>query len=154
MFSTRIYLTLLVAALMQLTACGRTADSPVGFSLPEGNPSKGKALFASFQCGSCHLLPGESQSANNSESDLPNKVRIGREVPHVVTYAEMVTSIINPSHRISTRYGQEMMNPDGSSKMKNYNDVMTVTELIDLVAFLQPLYKVAPYQPTYYGIYP
>ncbi len=154
---TIISLIFLLAVLMQLTACGRTADSPAGFSLPKGDPSRGQELFTSFQCGSCHFLPGEGSTTvetEAAENKITHKIRIGREVPHVVTYAELVTSVINPSHRISTRYGREMMTPEGNSKMQNYNDVMTISELIDLVAFLQPLYKVVPYQPTNYGIYP
>ena len=37
--------------------------------------------------------------------------------------------------------------------MPIFNDVMTVTELVNLVAFLQPQYKVKPIQYTTYGQY-
>ena len=42
----------------------------------------------------------------------------------------------------------------GKSKMKIFNDEMTVTELIDLVTFLQPNYTLVPYQHTKYQYYP
>jgi hypothetical protein len=38
--------------------------------------------------------------------------------------------------------------------MKVFNDVMTVTELIDLVSFLQPNYSLKPYQQNRYQYYP
>ena len=37
--------------------------------------------------------------------------------------------------------------------MTNYNDVMTVTQLADLVAFLQSHYELKDYEPTPYGPY-
>lgn len=149
-----------------LVACDRGPDSPVGFSLPPGDPDQGKLLFEKFECNACHTIIDATQtqdshhqtakSGNSESSALPDgiKVKIGREVAHVVTYAEVVTSIINPSHRIATKYGREVISPDGSSTMKSYNDIMTITELTDLVSYIQPFYRVAPYQPTYYGIYP
>ena len=41
------------------------------------------------------------------------------------------------------------MNPDGTSRMPYYNDVMTVQELVDITTFLQGTYNlVAPeYNP-------
>ena len=41
----------------------------------------------------------------------------------------------------------------GESRMPNYNDVMTVQELIDLVAYLQPQYEVIRVTPLSYDTY-
>ena len=63
------------------------------------------------------------------------------------TYAQLVTSVINPSHKLAPRsksIDEKISNDDGSSKMRVFNDVMTVQELIDLVAFLQPKYQENP----------
>ncbi|RGP39356.1 hypothetical protein BPTFM16_03005 [Altererythrobacter insulae] len=38
--------------------------------------------------------------------------------------------------------------------MKIFNEVMTITELINLVSFLQSNYTLVPYQPTKYQYYP
>ena len=59
----------------------------------------------------------------------------------------------NPSHKIAPGYEPARVQIDGSSKMANYNDVMTVTELIDLVAFLQSKYTLREYEPTDYPLY-
>ena len=38
----------------------------------------------------------------------------------------------------------------GKSPMPSFNDVMTVSQLIDLVAFLQGQYELVPYERTVY----
>jgi sulfur-oxidizing protein SoxX len=65
----------------------------------------------------------------------------------------LVTSIINPLHKIAKGYELDSITESGMSKMRNYNDIMTVTELVDLVTYLQPHYKVKPYEYTPYGRY-
>ena len=60
------------------------------------------------------------------------------------TYADLVTSIINPSHRLSAYYPRAKAEAGGESRMHNYNDVMTVQELVDIVSFLQTEYELTP----------
>ena len=57
-------------------------------------------------------------------------------------------------HACHTVSGIELPALEGESKMKNYNDVLTVKQLIDLVAFLQSRYELQPYEPTDYPVYP
>ena len=63
------------------------------------------------------------------------------------------TAIINPSHKLVKGYAEEDVSEEGESKMENYNDVLTVTELIDLVAFLQSKYSIRPPDVTNYPMY-
>ncbi|MCI2284224.1 cytochrome C [Colwellia sp. MSW7] len=139
-------------AILTLFACNQGVDSPQGFSLPKGNIVKGEAAFMKYQCLACHSL--ENYSVNRDDYELITKefkqpIPLGGTSAVVTTYAQLVTSIINPSHKIAKKanLSEEVTNEDGSSKMRIYNDVMTVSELIDLVAFLQPKYKIKP--PTY-----
>jgi hypothetical protein len=60
-----------------------------------------------------------------------------------------VTSIVNPSHEISRRYPREQVAEGDVSKMENFNERMTVAQLIDLTAFLQSRYEVRP-EPLYF----
>ena len=70
-----------------------------------------------------------------------------------VTPRELVTAIINPSHKLAQGYPLDTISEDGQSLMPLYNSYMTVQELIDIVAFLQPHYDV--YVPQFeYRIYP
>ena len=74
-------------------------------------------------------------------------------VTRVKTYGELVTAIINPSHKLAQGYPLDTISEDGQSRMPLYNSYMTVQELIDIVAFLQPHYDV--YVPQFeYRIYP
>jgi hypothetical protein len=87
----------------------------------------------------------------NKEFEPP--VQLGSTSTRVRTYAELVTSIINPSHKLTNKYRQALIQQDGVSKMLVFNDVMTVTELVNLVTFLQTKYKVPDYEYSHYGPY-
>ena len=147
-------LLLILTAIVSITllSCSKGADSPKGFSLPKGNAQEGQAVFMKYQCLSCYSLKGVEQEGIQKHDNI--SVVLGGETLQTVTYAELVTSVINPSHKLASRYLIADVSSEGSSKMTVFNDVMTVTELINLVAFLQPKYKLIPYQPTRYAYYP
>ncbi|MDX2319681.1 MAG: cytochrome C [Moritella sp.] len=147
------YLSLYMLALGAtiLVGCESGPDSPQGFSLPKGDVSNGKMVFIKYKCQSCHALKGVEQSGIIENPEL--SVRLGGTSPFVKTYADLVTSIINPSHKIARDYPRSMLQTDGVSKMAVYNDVMTVTELVDVVSFLQPYYELVPHSKTDYLYY-
>lgn len=136
-----------------LIACNSGPQSPRGFSLPKGDVTKGEAVFMKYQCLSCHTLTGFEGESIPSEFAQP--IPLGGSSSMVKTYAQLVTSIINPSHKLAPRARdlESLVDKNGNSKMQVFNDVMTVSELIDVVTFLQPKYKVKPLQYTQYGIY-
>lgn len=146
---------IVLSVLLSLAACSQGPDSPRGFSLPEGNVERGEAVFKAYDCLACHKLQGYSRA--DVEKELETPVKLGGEVVKTKTYAELVTGIINPSHRISSNYDQysqgSVTDEQGQSKMRNYNDVMTVSELVDLVAFLETHYELNPYAHTNYQLY-
>ncbi len=136
-----------------LVGCAPSPKSGKGFTLPEGNLEKGRATYVALQCNTCHKVDGIKQAVAEGEKPAIS-IALGGEVVRIQTYGELVTSIINPSHRFAKGYPTEKTAVDGTSKMTNYNDVMTVTQLTDLVTFLQSKYKlIAVEQPTYYPIY-
>jgi hypothetical protein len=72
----------------------------------------------------------------------------------VRNYGQLVTALVNPSHEVAKGYPPEVVAPGGVSLMADANDVMTVQQLIDLVAFLQSKYeKYLPedYEPYFPG---
>jgi L-cysteine S-thiosulfotransferase len=147
----KMKLVLLCVAAVTVISCYKGAESPRGFSLPKGDLDNGKAVFVKYNCMACHTIEGMNKS--DTKLELERAVHLGGESAKITTYAELVTAIINPSHRISKGFKGLTTNPDGSSKMPSHNDVMTVTELIDLVSFLQSKYKVKPITYTHYGQY-
>lgn len=145
-------LSLLLAAFTVLCGCEADRMSEKGFSLPEGNAINGREAFVYMHCHECHTVANE-EFPLVAMADPPF-VQLGGTVTRVKTYGELVTAIINPSHKLAPGYPVELVSNDGeSSKMPVYNGYMTVQELIDIVSFLQPHYNV--YVPAYeYRIYP
>ncbi len=141
-------LLLLAAA---LAGCG--PKSPLGFSLPTGDAARGKTAFQALRCNACHEVAGLDLEYLNG----PAHVTLGGKTTRIHTEGELVTSIINPSHKIAPRYPQDQVAVNGQSIMSAayLNDVMTVQQLVDLVAFLQSTYQIAPPPvPAYWRVYP
>ncbi len=143
-------LAVVIIVLATLTACGGK-KSPLGFSLPEGDANAGKEVFVTLQCNACHSTPDVEQLEGALPVDIA--VSLGGSVTQIKTYANLVTSVINPSHRISKANPPQMVAVDDVSRMPNYNVLMTVEQLIDVVAYLQPHYKLRPYERMHYGNY-
>jgi sulfur-oxidizing protein SoxX len=128
-----------ILAVMGLTACNEGTKSSKGFRLPDGDPEKGKAAFVSLQCHTCHQVVGIDLPAPASKGTL--NFFIGGEVTKLRTYGDLVTSIINPSHGLSPGFDRKRLEGSKLSPMPEFNQVMTVGQMIDLVAFLHPRYK-------------
>lgn len=131
-----------IAILIIFTSgCGRR--SAVGFHLPDGNVEKGKAAFVELKCYSCHKVDGVETPAPIVVKHPP--VVIGGQVAHVKTYGELVTSIIDPSHRIAANVKKDWEVDCKMSPMPNFDRLMTVEQMTDIVSFLQSRYvQLAP----------
>jgi len=147
--------TSVLAILVAITMFGSGCDedkimSERGFRLPEGNAQAGRETFLYMQCNQCHTIENEELPGIVGSEPY---VELGGSVTHVKTYGELVTAIINPSHKLADGYAQDVVSEDGVSNMYVYNGFMTVQELTDLVMFLQPHYDVVPPQ-FQYRVYP
>ena len=100
------------------------------FTLPKGDPAKGRAVFEKFQCYFCHEIRGEDFPFAGVDYG-PELSQMGRLHP-LEYFAE---SVINPG-AIAAQHDRS---PDGKSTMPAYNDRMTVQELIDLSTYLASL---------------
>ena len=140
-----------VALLASMTACDRDPMSEKGFRLPDGDPMAGREAFLYMQCNQCHTISGEELPAVPNAD--PPYVELGGPVSRVKTYGELVTAIINPSHKLASGYAEDVVSEEGQSKMYVYNGYMTVQELIDIVMFLQPHYDVVVPE-FHYRVYP
>lgn len=130
-----------------LIGCEQSAK---GFSLPTGDATKGEQVFLSMQCLSCHAVEGYERP-EGTEDKL--SVSLGGKVQSLKTYAELVTSVINPSHRLAKGYDLSDIQVEGESVMPVFNDVLTVSQLVDLITFLESKYELDPYTQTTYTIY-
>lgn len=137
-------------ALLLISGCEQGPESPRGFSFPPGDVERGKQVFLYTGCLSCHVIEGVD---SDIVFELQKPIPLGGEVSRVKTYGELVTAIINPSHKIPKKYLPEAMTEDGTSRMRNYNDTLTISQLIDLVTFLETQYELLPYPTTTYPAY-
>ncbi len=109
--------------------------TPEGWKItwPAGDPARGREVFVKLECYACHEVKGEKFPA-------PDPGKIGPELSfmaplHPAEY--FAEAIVNPSAVIEEGKGYRA--PDGKSKMPSYNDLVTVQEVIDLVAYLKGL---------------
>ncbi len=107
------------------------------FSWPAGNPPAGREVFVKLECYTCHEVKGETFPAPDPGPD-PGKVgpELSAMAPlHPEEY--FAEAIINPNAVVEEGKGYRA--PDGKSKMPSYNDLVTVQEIMDLVAYLKGL---------------
>lgn len=142
---------ILVASLSSLLmACDPGAEDVRGFRLPDGDPARGEEAFVALRCHACHDVEGLQLDPLDVGEPL---VTLGGQTARVRTYEELVTSIINPSHRLADGYSLEDIASAGESLMvfAYLNEVMTVQQLVDLVTFLYTTYEVEPPDTDPYG---
>lgn len=144
--ATRIFTV--VATLSLLSGCAAPDD---GFTLPSGDAERGRAAFVKFRCFDCHQVHGAELPVGENPDQVI--VKLGGEVSREKSYSDLVTGIVNPSHRLAKGYDASLVSTDGKSRMTVYNDVMTIAELVDVVTFLQEHYELRPYEPTTYPEY-
>ena len=132
---TTLFSLFMVTAVLALAGCNPQAR---GFKLPDGDIAGGKAAFTELACNDCHRIADIDINASaNSGFDLI----LGGKTTSIKTYGQLLTSVINPSHKIARRYSTKPLDSDGQSAMRSYNDVMTVQQLVDLVTFLEANYE-------------
>lgn len=118
----------------------------MGFRLPDGNPDRGKQAFVDLKCISCHSVADVNFGTHQVGGTL--NLQLGGETFAVHTYGQLVTAIINPNHIVSSRFKKEITIEGKLSPMPEFNKVMTVEQMIDLVAFLQLHYKLPSPDPV------
>lgn len=129
--SKAIWIVCGAVAIQACTALG------TGYHLPSGDAVRGREAFRALGCNVCHRVESVAELAAGGD------VALGGQTARVKTYGDLVTAIVNPSHRVARGYPRDR---SGESPMAAayLNDVMTVQELIDVVAFLQAAYEVVP----------
>ena len=127
--------------LLLFTGCATHPDYATQFRFPVewGSIAAGQQAFVKLQCNQCHQVNGVDLPTYAGES--PVMLELGGDVAYVKTYADLVTSIVNPNHVVSDDYLRQLPRgerADAQSVMP-FNEQMTVVQLIDLVTFLNSL---------------
>ena len=145
--------TLLACAFLFLAGCRTYPDEVGSFRFPilAGDIQRGQEAFLRLECNQCHVVNGIALPA--FQGPRPVTVELGGELMFAKTYGDLVTSIINPDHVLSENYlsqlPPEVRRRTASSPMYLKED-MLVTELIDIVTFLNSRYSLLPGYTEYY----
>jgi len=115
----------------------RSGGVPRGwrFTLPAGDPAKGRQAFADLECYTCHAIQGERFPASGGDAKSVGPELTGMGTHHPAEY--FAESILAPNAVILD--GPGYVGPDGKSTMPSYADSLSVTQLLDLVAYLKSL---------------
>lgn len=113
--------------------------------LPKGDPEVGRATFLQFKCNTCHMVSGPHAAGmtlpvTTVPAPLLNS-KVAQQEP-----GKLLTSIIAPSHTISKVVAEETHGE--LSPMGDFSQVMTVRQLVDLVAFLRTIEESPALKPT------
>lgn len=136
-------LCLVTCSATALVVSGCAFMPTFSFPIEEGDIDAGMQAFIDHQCHDCHSVAGVRLPALAGASDV--MLELGGETVYVRSYAELVTSIINPNHAISEKYRDQRL-LEGALPLESpmpmpHIDNMTVRQLIDLVAFLDSRYE-------------
>ncbi len=104
------------------------------FTLPAGDPAKGKEVFAALECYSCHIVEGQGFPDKATDKTGPQLTGMGAHHP-AEYFAE---SVLDPN-AVIVEDVPEWVGADGRSKMPSYNDAVTLEQWINLVAYLKSL---------------
>jgi Cytochrome c len=129
-------LLLLTVGLASIAALAQKSkpEELVTLVLPIGNSQSGRKAFLDLRCYTCHAVAGETEMPKPfSANQGPNLNRpIRNQSP-----GKLATSIISPSHEITKEILKR--GTGDISPMGDYSEVMTVRQLLDLIAYLSPL---------------
>jgi mono/diheme cytochrome c family protein len=105
------------------------------FLLPPGDPVAGRRVFVAMECFACHTVADEEFPSQTRIAPGPGPDLTGMGAHHPTEY--FAESIMHPNRVIVL--GPGYTGWDSLSKMPSYADVMTVKQLIDVVAYLKSL---------------
>lgn len=114
------------------------ADTDNQLTLAQGSYAAGEEAFIKLQCTACHTVKGVNLPA--AEEMFEVAIELGSDKQHK-TSAQLLTAIANPSHSLAEGFPISSITSNGSTKMPNFNDIMTVSELINITTFLKKHYK-------------
>lgn len=144
---TTRFLVLLSCALLfatfslpRLVGQDPAAGTPSVF--PPGKPELGKSLFLEKGCHQCHSAGATKLPAVELAPRLV--IDLGGTIHANWTRDDFARAIMNPNHLVAEEYRVAMMRLGDNFKAENspmpeFSDILRVTELIHLAAFLDEL---------------
>lgn len=144
---------LLLGALALLVGgCDEGGTKVKGFILPPGDAARGEATFVALGCPACHTV---AETEIVQPEDAEYSVQLGGKMLRVKHYGDLLTSIVNPDHRVLPPYSDDKSaEGEPKSPMPDFTATMSVEQLINVVEFLQGKYEKIPNYGGRYYYYP
>jgi mono/diheme cytochrome c family protein len=105
------------------------------FTFPAGDASAGARVFVKMECFSCHKVAGRSlrrlDTGGVGPELGPGHARLPREY--------LAESILNRHKVIAGSEDRYRGEDKRGSKMGDYSEIMTVREMVDVVAYIQSI---------------
>lgn len=122
---------------MTMEELHRQGGVPKGwrFLLPKGDAPAGREVYVKMECYACHVIKGEKFPASSSREPGKGPELTGLGGAHPAEY--FFEALLNPNRVIIQ--GPGYTDKQGLSTMPSYNDVMTLEEAVNLVAYLKSL---------------
>ena len=118
------------------------AQQARGFALPGGGDAdRGQEAFVELKCYTCHEVDGLEDELPRPTADPVVGVTLGGVSSREPADGELLTSMLNPNHSIYPAGEEERVMSGDESRMADYTDVMTVRQMLDLIAFLHDRYR-------------
>ena len=144
-----IFILLASLVILMMSACSDQDRSVRGFILPQGDVELGKATFVAIGCPKCHTVAGANIEQPSGEQF---HIELGGEQTRVKHYGDLLTSVVNPDHKVPKAYQvNKETGKSNSSPMPKFTDRMTVDQLVNIVEFLHASYTST--RPEYLGTY-
>jgi len=129
-------------ALVILSGAFAVSDEPIPrvpkgwhFSLPAGNAFAGEELFVKMECFSCHKVAGRSFRRVDTGGVGPELGSGHARLPR-----EYLAESVLDRHKVIAGDEDRYKGEDKrGSKMGDYSEIMTVRELVDVVAYLRSI---------------
>jgi hypothetical protein len=108
------------------------------FALPRGAAAAGEQVFVRMECYSCHTVAGKrfGDPAQNPGGIGPDLTAAHARLPREY----LAESVVNFERYLAHGHGKKgYVAADGTSRMGDYTELLTVRELLDLVEFLKSI---------------
>lgn len=146
--------SLVAAALSVVTLAACAPNTALMVRFPLGNVQRGREAFIALECHACHRVQDVQLTTEVAPASF--NVALGGHTKRIETYGDIITAIVNPSHRLARSYRTEVGRGEPSPMAARFlNDVMTTQQLVDIAAFLHTEYDyIPPPPPPYWESYP
>jgi hypothetical protein len=108
------------------------------FALPSGAASAGEQVFVRMECYSCHAVAGKrfGDPRQNPGGIGPDLTAAHARLPREY----LAESVVNFERFVAHgQYQKGYVAADGTSRMGDYNELLTIRDLFDLVEFLKSI---------------